>query len=224
MSRVSSPPATIADPLCPSSPSKGFYGVVVSSGYRDNGFDIVTELLPRIIQLEQLANPDHARERVPEIEEASRNATHIQPNFVFRCAPVPFKAWRFVRRILIEELYGRIRFVLSFSSNVCLIFVADSALCPALVSCSPTLSIRKKTTRRSMSVSSLTFRHITPARLSGTLSQRLDFLSLSPHSRSPSPSLRFSHHCQNPHALDLMSLLDNSHDSYDPPPCNLAQY
>lgn len=88
---------------------EGFYGVIVSAGYRDAPFDIVNELLPRIVQLERLANPEHAEVRIVEIQDAARNATHIQPNYVLRSMPVPFRPWRWLRRVMIEELYGRLR-------------------------------------------------------------------------------------------------------------------
>jgi hypothetical protein len=97
---------------------EGFYGVIVSAGYRDAPFDIVSELLPRITQLERLANPEHADARIVEVEDAARNATHIQPNFVLRSMPVPFRPWRWLRRVMIEELYGRLRLVESSPSSV----------------------------------------------------------------------------------------------------------
>jgi len=90
---------------------EGFYGVIVSAGYRDTPFDIVTELLPKITQLERLANPELAEARIVDIMAAARNATHIQPNYFLRSMPAPFRPWRWLRRILVEELYGRLRSV-----------------------------------------------------------------------------------------------------------------
>ena len=85
-------------------------------GYLDRQAPSVAELLPSIISLESRSSA--SGERIALIQAASTTATHVIPSYAIFSRPSGWAPWSWVRRVLVEEIYGRARVVFPDRGNV----------------------------------------------------------------------------------------------------------
>jgi KUP system potassium uptake protein len=83
-----------------------------SVGYLDRAPPSIPDLLPYLQTLEtrSAANLTVARANRHLLEQAGQNPTHVVPSYAI-ISRSPSGVWGWVRRVLVEELYGRARVV-----------------------------------------------------------------------------------------------------------------
>ncbi len=85
-------------------------------GYLDRAGPSVTDLLPTLISLESRSIPSSS-ERIKAIQEASTTTTHVVPSYAILSKESRWTPWSWVRKIMVEELYGRARVVFPDRGN-----------------------------------------------------------------------------------------------------------
>ena len=78
-------------------------------GYLDRSSPSLPDLLPILIGIE--ARACSSKEYVAVIRAASATATHVVPSYSIVSKPMTWKPWSWLRKVLVEELYGRARVV-----------------------------------------------------------------------------------------------------------------
>ncbi|KAJ9120623.1 hypothetical protein QFC22_002552 [Naganishia vaughanmartiniae] len=96
----------------------GFYGVVMRKGYLDMLAPEVDEILDRICEIEIQYSAVNLEERLKMIKQASLTTTHIIPNYNIKSRKIPGFIPNGIRRVLVEELYGRLRVVFPDESHL----------------------------------------------------------------------------------------------------------
>lgn len=115
----------------------GFYSVTVRLGYRDSRHSetYAAELAPRLSAIESsLAGPAVVRNKILEdIKEAANNVTQILPAYVLQSlmadseenVSVAGRGWAFVRRVMVEELFARLRCSLTLSTSLSCVWTSS---------------------------------------------------------------------------------------------------
>nr|AOR51849.1 potassium transporter [Phaffia rhodozyma] len=88
---------------------EGIYGLTVRTGYRDQSRTNMADVVPYLIQAERQFDPKISFEKIKEIEQAAANTTQIMPSYVLLSQKTRWASWGYIRKMLVEELYARLR-------------------------------------------------------------------------------------------------------------------
>ncbi|GFZ49919.1 hypothetical protein JCM24511_07322 [Saitozyma sp. JCM 24511] len=89
---------------------QGFYGVTLRVGYLDSRTPSLPALLPYLTSIEARSSASPAPV-IDALTAAAHNATHFIPSYTVISRRSGWVPWVCVRRILIEEIYGRARVI-----------------------------------------------------------------------------------------------------------------
>ncbi|RSH89944.1 hypothetical protein EHS25_001930 [Saitozyma podzolica] len=89
---------------------QGFYGVTLRVGYLDSKTPSLPVLLPYLTSIEARSSASPAPV-IDALTAAVHNATHFIPSYTVISRRSGWVPWVWVRRILIEEIYGRARVI-----------------------------------------------------------------------------------------------------------------
>ncbi|ORY35332.1 potassium transporter-domain-containing protein [Naematelia encephala] len=92
----------------------GFYSVTMRNGYHDRTPPSIPTFLPSLISL---AAQSGSPSQVETLQAISSDVTHVIPSYEILSAKSRFKPWSWVRKILVEDLYGRARVIFPDWSN-----------------------------------------------------------------------------------------------------------
>ncbi|KAJ9116704.1 hypothetical protein QFC20_000639 [Naganishia adeliensis] len=96
----------------------GFYGVLMRKGYLDSFSPEVEAILDRIYEIEVQYSSVDLEERLKVIKQASLTTTHIIPNYNIKSKVVKNPIADRMRRVVVEELYGRLRVIFPDESHL----------------------------------------------------------------------------------------------------------
>lgn len=105
-----------------SSPVRREHGLTSSAGYLDHAVPSILELVPYLQRL-LTGTPERAAQ-IAQLAEAGL-VTHVVPSYSIFSRQVPYRWWDWVRRLLVEDLYGRARVVFPDWSSAPNAAVAD---------------------------------------------------------------------------------------------------
>lgn len=94
---------------------QGFFTITMRMGYLDRAPPSASEILPTLIALE--ARSSSSTTRIALIQAASGTTTHVVPSYWLISRTTRWRAWSWVRRLLVEEVYGRARVVFPDPGN-----------------------------------------------------------------------------------------------------------
>ncbi|RSH83686.1 hypothetical protein EHS25_005590 [Saitozyma podzolica] len=89
---------------------RGFYGVTLRVGYLDSRTPSLPALLPYLTSIEARGSASPAPV-IDALTAAAHHATHFIPSYTVISRRSGWVPWVWVRRILIEEIYGRARVI-----------------------------------------------------------------------------------------------------------------